>query len=363
MVGLLAVLTCLATGGALSAPAAADGPVPPADSYIEDLGLDSLASDVFGPGFDPTEGVLSRLGYGNEDADTSEAPEHSGTGAGTDDRREDADDTRPAPAQIPQGPVREPELAPGEPGALPDPQVYGARIYNGWAFDTCHAPSLTTLRAWRASSYRAVGIYYGGRARACPSQPYLSRSWALGAERLGFRLLPVYVGSQSPCVRNENKRPYAIGGQPWEQGRREGADAVARARAMGMAKHSALYLDMEAYDRKDTRCAATTLLFIRGWDREVRSHGYFPGFYSSAGSGVRHLEAARRAGVHDLPSAVWFARWHKAAALYGEPALRPSAWHPHRRIHQFAGNVSESYGGRRMRIDRNRIDAPVAIVR
>ncbi|MFH8368060.1 DUF1906 domain-containing protein [Streptomyces sp. NPDC018031] len=248
-------------------------------------------------------------------------------------------------------------------GALPDPQVYGARIFRGRAFDTCHAPSLATLRAWLASPYRAVGIYYGGRGRHCLDQPRLSRSWALGAQRMGWDLLPVYVGSQSPCVRNKAKWHVRMGSRPWEQGRSEGRDAVRRAKALGMVKRSALYLDMEAYDRKNAKCALATLDFIRGWNREVRSRGYFPGFYSSANSGVRHLETARRAGIRDLPSAMWFARWGKKPSLYGEPTLRDSAWHPHRRIHQYAGNVSEKHGGRRLSIDRNAVDAPVAIVR
>ncbi|TGA95260.1 DUF1906 domain-containing protein [Streptomyces palmae] len=328
---------------------------------MKELGLDSVAADILGPGFDPTEGLLSRLGYGDVDIGASAGLGLGDSEVGTDDQREDADEGRPAPAA--PAPARKPKQAAKEPGALPDPQVYGARIYDGLAFDTCHAPSLSTLRAWRDSPYGAVGIYYGGRARHCPSQPNLSRSWARGAETLGFRLLPIYVGSQAPCVRNEKKRAFAIGGEPWDQGRREGAEAVARAKTLGMAKRSALYLDMEAYDRKNTRCAATTLLFIRGWVREVRSRGYFPGFYSSADAGIQHLETARRSGVRDLPSVVWFARWHTAAALYEEPVLRPKAWHPHRRIHQYAGDVSESHGGKRLRIDRNRVDAPVAIVR
>ncbi|WP_307826655.1 DUF1906 domain-containing protein [Streptomyces pactum] len=267
----------------------------------------------------------------------------------------------PAAPEAPGAPEEEAEARVA--GMLPDPQVYGARIFKGRAFDTCHAPSLATLRAWRSSPYRAVGIYYGGRGRHCVKQPLLSRAWALGARELGWELLPVYVGSQSPCVRNKSKWDVRMGSRPWEQGRREGRDAVRRAQELGMIKRSALYLDMEAYDRKNTKCARSTLQYIRGWNREVRSRGYFPGFYSSANSGIRHLESARRSGVRDLPSAMWFARWGKKAALYGEPALSSSAWHPHRRIHQYAGNVGERHGGRTLRIDRNLVDAPVAIVR
>ncbi|WP_431043139.1 DUF1906 domain-containing protein [Streptomyces sp. P1-3] len=265
----------------------------------------------------------------------------------------------PRPALVPTPPAPRAVARP----ALPDPRIYGADIFHGWALDTCHAPSLATLRAWRTSRYRAVGIYYAGHGRACPRQPRLTRSWALGAESLGWRLLPIYVGSQAPCVRGKARRHPKIGGEPWEQGREEGRLAVKRAKALGLRKRSALYLDMEAYNTARTRCARTTLAFIRGWNREVRSRGYFPGFYSSADSGVRHLEKARRSGVRDLPSVMWFARWTRSPALYGEPTLRSSGWFAHRRIHQYSGNVSERHGGKRMSIDRNMVDAPVAILR
>ncbi|MDT3398643.1 DUF1906 domain-containing protein [Streptomyces sp. B1866] len=246
--------------------------------------------------------------------------------------------------------------------ALADPRVHGAQVFNGWAFDTCHTPALGTLTAWRSSRYRGIGVYYAGRGRACRHQPRLNRSWTRGAKKRGWRVLPIYVGSQPPCVHSKRKRKVAIRGDGWKLGRREGRDAVSRARALGMKSRSALYLDMEAYDPSRTSCARTTLAYIRGWDREARSHGYFPGFYSSAGAGVRHVEKARRSGVRDLPSAVWFARWRVKPSLKGEPALAHRAWTPHRRVHQYAGDVSEKHGGRRLRVDRNKVDAPVAII-
>jgi hypothetical protein len=118
---------------------------------------------------------------------------------------------------------------------------------------------------------------------------------------------------------------------------------------------------MESYAHQRKACARRTLSFVRAWDREVRRNGYLPGFYSSADTGVRHIESARRAGVRDLPAVMWFARWRGSPRLYGEPALRRSAWRG-RRIHQYVGNVRERHGGRTLLIDRNRIDAPVARV-
>ncbi|MEU7581861.1 DUF1906 domain-containing protein [Streptomyces sp. NPDC041068] len=259
------------------------------------------------------------------------------------------------------------DLAAAPPGAATD-RAKGAKAakvatFKGWAFDTCTTQSTDTMRRWRKSSYRAVGIYYGGRGRACKRQPHLNRGWMRAVKRMGWRVLPVYVGSQSPCVVAKNKKGVRIGRHPWSQGKREGRDAVRRAKALGIRRLSPLYLDMEAYTYRKKSCARTTLSFVRAWDREVRRRGYVPGFYSSADSGVRHMEAARRAGVRDLPAVMWFARWHTRPHLYREPALRRHAWHPARRIHQYAGNVKERHGGRTLMIDRNLMHAPVARIR
>ncbi|MFB7196246.1 glycoside hydrolase domain-containing protein [Streptomyces sp. NPDC056240] len=270
----------------------------------------------------------------------------------------------------PDGRASGPAGDPGAPGAVGGtssvprlPALSDPRMFRGRAFDTCMAPSLDTMRRWRSSKYGAVGVYFGGRGRACRRQPRLGHSWMKGVERLGWRVLPVYVGSQSPCVVAGAKKAYRIGRHPWSQGAREGRDAVRRARAVGIRPGSPLYLDMEAYNYRQKKCARTTLRFVRGWDRQVRRKGYVPGFYSSADSGVAHMRDAARAGVRDLPSVIWFARWHTRPRLAREPALRGSAWSSRRRIHQYAGNVKERHGGRTLVIDRNLVHAPVARIR
>ncbi|MEL3950899.1 MULTISPECIES: DUF1906 domain-containing protein [Streptomyces] len=256
---------------------------------------------------------------------------------------------------------------PGGPPPGPDPGLArattagraGAAFY-GRAFDTCQAPSADTMRRWRESDYGAVGVYFGGRGRACPNQQHLSRDWLRSVDEMGWGVLPLYVGSQSPCVVAQNKQHVRIGQNPARQGAREGGDAVGKAQDLGIAPESPLYLDMESYRQSDRACARDTLAFVRAWNREVRSQGYVPGFYSSANSGVRHMDEARRQGVDDLPEVMWFARWNGEPDLYGEPALGRDAWLPGGRIHQYAGNVTERHGGRTITIDRNLVDAPVA---
>ncbi|MFG2195674.1 DUF1906 domain-containing protein [Streptomyces sp. NPDC048639] len=243
-----------------------------------------------------------------------------------------------------------------------DPQSKGAEVFTGLGFDTCEAPSLGSMNAWRKSHYRAVGVYFGGRGRACKTQANLGRRWIREVDRTGWNVLPLYVGSQSPCVLNQNKKSVPIDGDPSILGTEEGRDAVESAAELGMLERSALYLDVEAYDQRDTECAEDTLSFIRAWSREVRRQGYFAGFYSSATSGVEHIESARRSGVRDLPDIMWFARWNVSPSLYDEPVLDRTAWAPHRRIHQYQGNVVETHGGVTMTIDPNLVDAPVAVI-
>jgi hypothetical protein len=180
---------------------------------------------------------------------------------------------------------------------------------------------------------------------------------------MGWKLLPVYVGSQSPCVKAGNKRRHVMSHhRPGLQGAREGRDAVRQAKLLGMSARSAIYLDMEAYDNSSTRCAITTLRFIQGWNRAVMKQMYLPGFYSSADSGIQHMEGARKAGRKHLPQMLWFARWRVPGSLK-DRYLDDRAWQPHRRVHQFDGDVVRTYGGYRLNIDRNLMDAPVAVVK
>ncbi|MDT0342034.1 glycoside hydrolase domain-containing protein [Streptomyces litchfieldiae] len=252
---------------------------------------------------------------------------------------------------------------PAPPPTTGDLAAAGAEIYRGPAFDTCDAPDLDTMRAWLASPYRAVGVYIGGRGRGCPGQPHLTPDWVTAVHDLGWRLLPLYVGSQSPCTRLPGTNRVPIDAErPREQGAAEAQDAIAAAQALGLAPGSPIYLDMEDYDHQDPGCAATTLAFVQGFTHRLDAAGFIPGYYSSATSGIAHLENARLAGTPDLPEVLWYARWSTEPTLHAEPALDPAAWQPDRRIHQYAGDVPETHGGRELLIDRNLVAAPVAVL-
>src|SRR5204862_6533226 len=75
----------------------------------------------------------------------------------------------------------------------------GGSTFTGLGFDTCSAPSSGAMNAWKASPYRAVGIYLGGINSACV-QPNLTPTWVGAETAAGWHLIPIYVGLQAPSV-------------------------------------------------------------------------------------------------------------------------------------------------------------------
>jgi hypothetical protein len=262
-----------------------------------------------------------------------------------------------------EAPNAAPQVLPAAAPAALTEAVRTRRVFRGQAFDTCAAPSLAALRAWRqgGSPYGAVGIYIGGRNRAC-AQPQLSAGWTRSADAMGWGLLPLYVGLQAPCLthgRSARMDP----GSAADQGAAEGRDAVDHARSLAIAPGSPLYLDMESYPH-DGGCTGTVLQYTAAWSHAVRSAGYLSGFYSSSDSGISDLaRSALHRGGPELPDVVWYARWDSRCDTSGYGALVDGEWVDHQRVHQFVGNTSASYGGVRITIDRNAVDAPIAVVR
>ncbi|RAG86543.1 hypothetical protein DN069_06180 [Streptacidiphilus pinicola] len=242
------------------------------------------------------------------------------------------------------------------------------QVFTGRAFDTCSAPSPALLRAWRRSSpYGALGLYIGGGNRAC-SQPLLTRGYVRAAAGMGWRMLPLYVGAQAPCVTDAHARTGRINSaNAFGQGQSDGQDAVRAARGLGLGAGSPVYLDMEAYSRDRGRCSLAVLRYTAAWSRAVHQAGYLSGFYSSADSGVADLASLAATGraappPGTMPDVVWYARWDHRASTDGYKALSQSQWAGHRRVHQYVGNAVENHGGQSAMIDRNAVDAPVAVV-
>ncbi|WP_051966870.1 DUF1906 domain-containing protein [Kitasatospora mediocidica] len=232
--------------------------------------------------------------------------------------------------------------------------------FAGPGFDACSAPPLEAMRAWRASSpFGAVGIYTSGRQRAC-GQPLLTADWVRQVRALGWRLMPTHVGPQAPCSTNPHKPQKIDPAKAVQQGRDEAAEAVRGASAVGLGPGGPVYLDIEAYPTGDPVCSKAVVDFTLGWTQALHASGYWSGFYSSTESGVADLSAAVRAGAAPVPDALWYARWDGRDVTDGGGAFGDDQWTVHQRVHQYQGEVHDTYGGVGLDIDRDEVDAVVA---
>ncbi|MFF2509344.1 glycoside hydrolase domain-containing protein [Streptomyces sp. NPDC058067] len=236
---------------------------------------------------------------------------------------------------------------------LPAPQTYTGR-----AFDTCTAPSLSAMKAWKTGFYGAAAVYVGGKNRGC-AQPNLTASWVKSVSASGWKLVPLYVGAQPPCQSGANPEKMTATTAA-SLGTTDGTDAVTKATALGMKPGTALYLDMESYDTTNTSCNNAVLSYVRAWDKAVHAKGYWAGFYGFRSSSAKAVATATNRT--DLPDILWYALWDKVNTTTTDWPFASTQWTGHRRAHQYMVNSKESRGGYAITVDRDAWDAPVAIV-
>jgi hypothetical protein len=219
-------------------------------------------------------------------------------------------------------------------------------------FDTCTAPSLSTMNVWRRD-YAAVGAYIGGANAAC-AYGNLSASWIRSVAGKGWGVLPTYVGPQAPCWGGSGD---PIGSKPATQGEAAGADAVKEAKHFGLAAGSPIYYDMEAYNG-GASCTNAVLAFLSAWDRKVASAGYVTAVYSSQDSGITDMQAAAARKIVDFtpPDAVWIALWDNNPSLIDGTLCWPLS----DRTKQYSGGINATVGGITMNIDKDIVGGPVA---
>jgi uncharacterized protein YraI len=255
-----------------------------------------------------------------------------------------------------------PDVARADPATpVAYPAASSATRVQGRFFDTCTAPSLTALGAWRGTSpYVGVNIYFGGRNRGC-TQPNLTASWVRSAASAGWSLVPTYFGDQPFCVFGSKPYRYAATGAA-ARGSADGTDAVSHARGLGLLPGSALYADVEHYDRTSASCVAAVRTYVSEWTRALHRNGYLAGVYVHQDSGLRDLAASYFSGSLVRPDAVWVARWDDVATLTGWPTAGDTLWAEWQRAKQYRGDHVETWGGVSLSIDSDIIKGPVATV-
>ncbi|WP_406367317.1 DUF1906 domain-containing protein [Streptomyces sp. NBC_01546] len=228
--------------------------------------------------------------------------------------------------------------------------------FTGEGFDACTAPTQKSMDTWRADSpFRAVGIYIGGRARAC-AQPQLTADWVRRQADAGWHLMPIWVGPQP-----WNSSSTGLSTDPSEadeQGRSAADGASAAAASLGLPPGTVLYNDLENYTDRET-WDAPVVAYLTAWTVRLHELGYRSAAYVSASSGAKTLSAHHHQAPEAMPDVLWVARWNGAASVgdadMGLPAGTPQ-WAGRCRAHQFRGDHDATYGGVKINIDRNWVD-------
>jgi hypothetical protein len=142
-----------------------------------------------------------------------------------------------------------------------------------------------------------------------------------------------------------------------QEGRYAARDAVKHARALGVGGGNPLYFDMEGYARSATNTRAV-LTFLRAWTTQLHIEGYLAGVYSSGDSGIVDL-VSQVGSAYREPDELWIARWNGVGNT-SDPNVPRAYWPTHERLHQDNGNLAPSYGGVRLSIDTDFVDAATA---
>ena len=224
-------------------------------------------------------------------------------------------------------------------------------------FDTCTAPSLATMKAWRAK-FSATAIYIGGQMMAC-DYGNLSASWVRQAEATGWSLMPTFVGLQAPCDSFSGK---INAKQAAAQGAAAAGQAISDAEAFGLGTGTPIYYDMESYNDTNASCRTAVLTFLDAWDRTLKADKYVSGVYSSASAAITDLQSNSTIAGHALaePQAIWFALWNNSANMTGSPYMSASVWPVADRSKQYAGNQTVKVGGISLSIDEDLVASAVA---
>ncbi|HTU86271.1 MAG TPA: DUF1906 domain-containing protein [Solirubrobacteraceae bacterium] len=224
-------------------------------------------------------------------------------------------------------------------------------VYTGPGFDACSTPSTSTMTAWGASPYRALGIYIGGANMAC-AQTNLTAAWVEQESTAGWTLLPIYVGLQAPS--NGCGCAAMTASQASAEGTAAAEDAVNQAEAVGIGPGNPIYDDMEAYSRTTTNTDAV-LAFLSAWTTQLHAEGYVSGVYSSANSGIEDLVNQVGTGYAE-PDQIWIADWNDEETT-SDPYVPSGDWANNDRLHQYRGGHNETYNGVTINIDSDYVDA------
>jgi hypothetical protein len=94
------------------------------------------------------------------------------------------------------------------------------------------------------------------------------------------------------------------------------------------------------------------LRFLSAWSTRLHALGYSSGVYSSSSSGIADLAGQYGRGVYTMPDVIYDALWNGQANTF-DSVFGPGQWANHHRLHQYRGNVTQTYGGITLNIDQD----------
>ena len=247
--------------------------------------------------------------------------------------------------------------------AQADTQAPGT--YKGLGFDTCVAPSQTVMDAWRKKSpFRAIGIYISGNSRYCGDkyQPNLTKAWVEKNTKNGWHFIPIHVGYQSPCFKNnpksrvQKKKMSSSVSKAREQAQSDAKETIGRLKKFGFSTGSVSFLDLEWYSRSKS-CDEAVLAFISTWTDTLHKSKYRSGVYSSGSAAIKVIDDSIAKGKKfSKPDQIWNAWTNKKADTNFGSYMSSKIYTNHQRIHQYKNGDSVSYGGHKLTIDWDYLD-------
>jgi hypothetical protein len=221
-------------------------------------------------------------------------------------------------------------------------------------FEKCGLPSIEQMGIWaQESPYDVFNIYLGGDHFAC--KLLIDSDWVRATAQQGWDFILTWAGHGTFCWEENTSEYHPISSNPIKarrEGRAAAEEAIAAARELGFLGPRVIYYDVEPYANNDV-CRSAMDAFLEGWTERLHESGDKAGAYGSP-----CLSYIEDWWDNDpLLNDIWFARWKyndDEEYDYDEFAtvddsdsqycpLPDSVW-PGRRIRQYAGDHSETYG-------------------
>lgn len=235
-------------------------------------------------------------------------------------------------------------------------QATGTVKLTGYGADSCTAPSESQMSAfWRNTPYSDWGIYFGGSDRGC-SQPNLTRTWVSDMLKMGWDLLPIWVGPQNPCTAGQSSYFSRNATTARSQGVAQAKAAYQAWSALSSVSNVPFDYDMEAPSSDSATCRTAAKAFLDGWVAQLHvAPAQVAGVYSSSCGGYLDDFAT----IAHRPDFIDAADWDGSPSTGGISCVASNHWTLNQRHKQYQGGHNATYNGVTLNIDSRCSDAAV----